>query len=328
MEDNTIKHPLIIYILKHWLINLILFLLLDTAIFIKIFFYTDKKYTANVSVIPSAANFSQGLANQLGAIAGLAGLNMPSASGQSQEMFRGILLSNRVLETVLFDTFTTKQNSLAEQTLLIRLLKLKAISASDSLEKGLKEMRNKVISIDINPDNDILILHVTLGSPYVAAEVANEMVALLDDIVQNQVQKEYRQQLSYLNNRISETEINLKLAEDNLQQFLERIRNIKEPRNQIEEIRHRREVELQTVIYTELQKQKETYILQNMINLSSIKVLDKAVPPFRKSRPKRLLLLISLGMLEVCCQIGFNAGILMIRKVKRDYTRQKSVLEC
>lgn len=327
MTENEIKHPLLIYILKHWLINLFLHLLLGAAIFIKVFYYTDKEYTASVSVIPSAANFSQGLANQLGAIAGLAGINMPLASGQSQEMFRGILLSRRLLETVLFDTFATGINSTPEQAILIGNLKLKAINTSDSLEKALKELKQKVINIDINPDNDILSLQVTLRNPLLAADVANQMVAILNDIVQNQVQKEYREQLAYLNNRIAETEVNLKLAENNLQQFLERIRNLKEPRNQIEEIRHRREIELQTAIYTELQKQKETFILQNMINLSPIKVLDKAIPPFKKSRPKRLLLMISLGMLAAFCQVGLNGSILMLRKLKRDYTRQKSALE-
>jgi len=228
---------------------------------------------------------------------------------------------------VLFDTFAVMSNPQLDTAILIRNLKIKAVNASDSLEKALKKMRNKVINIEINPDNDILTMQVTLYDPLMAAIVANQMVTILDSIVKTQVQKEYREQLLYLNNRISETEVNLKEAENNLQTFLERSRNLKDPRSQVEEIRHRREIELQTAIYTELQKQKELFILQNMVNLSPVKVLDKAVPPFKKSRPKRALLLISFGLLAVFGQIGLNGSILILRKFKRDYKQQSSVLD-
>jgi len=228
---------------------------------------------------------------------------------------------------VLFDTFAVMSNPQLDTAILIRNLKIKAVNASDSLEKALKKMRSKVINIEINPDNNILTMQVTLYDPLMAAVVANQMVAILDSIVKIQVQKEYREQLLYLNNRISETEVNLKEAENNLQTFLERSRNLKDPRGQVEEIRHRREIELQTAIYTELQKQKEIFILQNMVNLSPVKVLDKAIPPFKKSRPKRALLLISLGLLAIFAQVGLNGSILIVRKIRRDYQKQSSVLD-
>ena len=329
MEPTEIKYdyPLFVYLFKHWVINITIFFLLLGILFVKVFYYTDKEYTASISIIPSAATFSQNISNQLGAIAGLAGIQIPLSSGQSQEMYRGILSSRQVLEMVLFDTFAVMSNPQLDTAILVRNLKIKAVNASDSLEKALKKMRNKVINIEINPDNDILTMQVTLYDPLMAAIVANQMVTILDSIVKTQVQKEYREQLLYLNNRISETEVNLKEAENNLQTFLERSRNLKDPRSQVEEIRHRREIELQTAIYTELQKQKELFILQNMVNLSPVKVLDKAVPPFKKSRPKRALLLISFGLLAVFGQIGLNGSILILRKFKRDYKQQSSVLD-
>jgi len=326
-EELNPRYPLLIYIWEHWLINLLILVIAFVLIVTKVFFYTDKEYTASVSILPSAASFSGGITGQLSAIAGLAGLNMPMATGQSQEMYKGILLSRRLLKTVLFDTFTVKKSDTLEKIILFHSLKIKGINRSDSLEKAFKTMRQKVINIDINPDNDILSLQVTLRYPELAAQVANRMTAVLDQIVQTQVQKEYREQLSYLNNRIAETEINLKVAENNLQSFLERVKNITEPRNQIEEIRLRREIELQSVIYAELQKQRETLILQNMINLSPVKILDKAEPPFRKSRPKRILLTISLSMLALFFVVGANASILVIRSFKKDYFRHKGAVE-
>jgi len=318
MEPTEIKYdyPLFVYLFKHWVINITIFLLLLGILFVKVFYYTDKEYTASISLIPSAATFSQNISNQLGTIAGLAGIQIPLSSGQSQEMYRGILISRHLLEKVLFDTFPSSADPMLDTALLINNLKINAINARDSLEKALKKMRKKVINIDIDPDNDILTLGITLYDPLIAAEVANKMVTILDTIVRTQVQKEYQEQLMYLNNRISETEINLKFAEANLQTFLERVRNLEIPQNKINELRHKREIELQSAIYTELQKQKELFILQNMVNLSPVKILDKAIPPYKKSRPKRALLLVSFAFLFGFIQLGVNASIIIFRRYR------------
>ena len=318
MEPTEIKYdyPLFVYLFKHWVINITIFFLLLGILFVKVFYYTDKEYTASISLIPSAATFSQNISNQLGAIAGLAGIQIPLSSGQSQEMYRGILISRHLLEKVLFDTFPSSADPMLDTALLINNLKINAINARDSLEKALKKMRKKVINIDIDPDNDILTLGITLYDPLIAAEVANKMVTILDTIVRTQVQKEYQEQLMYLNNRISETEINLKFAEANLQTFLERVRNLEIPQNKINELRHKREIELQSAIYTELQKQKELFILQNMVNLSPVKILDKAIPPYKKSRPKRALLLVSFAFLFGFIQLGVNASIIIFRRYR------------
>jgi len=322
MEPTEIKYdyPLFVYLFKHWVINITIFFLLLGILFVKVFYYTDKEYTASISIIPSAATFSQNISNQLGAIAGLAGIQIPLSSGQSQEMYRGILISRHLLEKVLFDTFSSSADPMLDTALLINNLKINAINARDSLEKALKKMRKKVINIDIDPDNDILTLGITLYDPLIAAEVANKMVTILDTIVRTQVQKEYQEQLMYLNNRISETEMNLKFAEVNLQTFLERVRNLEIPQNKINELRYKREIELQSAIYTELQKQKELFILQNMVNLSPVKILDKAIPPFKKSRPKRALLLVSFAFLFGFIQLGVNASIIIFRRYRSQVT--------
>jgi uncharacterized protein involved in exopolysaccharide biosynthesis len=60
-----------------------------------------------------------------------------------------------------------------------------------------------------------------------------------------------------------------------------------------------------------------------MVNLADIKVLDNAYPPYRKSRPKRLLVLISLAMLAGFIQIGINGIIYLYREVSHDILGQK-----
>jgi len=283
-----------------------------------VFFIAKKQYTTNVTIIPNAATFSQGLSAQFGGLAGLTGFDLSNNSGQSQEMFRGIITSRSLLSNILYDTYTIEIEDEKQTKRLIDFIDLNAVDRSDSLEKALKMMNDQVINISIDVDNNILDLSITLMNPELAAEVANRMVHVLDDIVQNRVQKEYKEQLTYLQRRLIETENNMTVSENNLERFLEKVKNYSEPKNQIEELRLRRALELQTVIYTELNKQMETFILQNMINLSHIKVLDKAIPPFRKSRPKRILLTISLGLLWMCAQVGINAVVVYGKHIKTD----------
>ncbi len=319
MENNKI-HPVISFIIKHWITNILICLIMGIFILIYVFIIAEKQYTANVTIIPNAATFSQGLSAQLGALAGLTGFDLSSNSGQSQEMFRGILTSRLLLENILYDKYTIEIDGEQKTERLIDFVDLKAIDHSDSLEKALKMMKEEVINISIDVDNNILDLAITLNHPMLSAAVANRMIEVLDDIVQNRVQKEFKEQLAYLQKRLMETENNMTISEGNLERFLEKIKNYSEPKNQVEELRLKRDLELQTVIYTELNKQMETFILQNMINLSHIKVLDEAIPPFKKSRPKRILLTISLGLLWVCVQVGINAFIVYGQQIKNDLT--------
>jgi uncharacterized protein involved in exopolysaccharide biosynthesis len=82
----------------------------------------------------------------------------------------------------------------------------------------------------------------------------------------------------------------------------------------------RRNLEIQTQLLIEFRKQLEIFIADNMVNLADIKVLDNAYPPYRKSRPKRLLLLITFIFLAMFVQIGINASVLMYRNFKLDFT--------
>ncbi|MCG2715783.1 MAG: hypothetical protein L6422_05785 [Candidatus Marinimicrobia bacterium] len=318
------KYPVVATILRYWILNLIILVSAGISIIFVVFFVIEKEYTANVSILPSAANFATGVNGKISALAGMAGLDLPMASGQSQEMYMGIIVSRRLLRELLYSRFTVNDLEGTKEGRLIDLVDVEGKNESEIFGKALKKMREEVISIGLDPDNNILNLSITLKNPELSAAVANQMVEILDKIVQNQVQKEYYEQYEYLKKRIQEIQDSIKVAEVNLEVFLEKITNIIAPKNQIEELRLRRNMEIQTTIFTELTKQKEMFILQNMINLSHIKILDHAIPPYRKSRPKRIMMTISLGFLWFCFQVGVNASSVIGKRIKADLTSTAS----
>jgi len=312
------KYPILKFILKHKQSNIAVFIILMIASVIISFFVFPKEYTSNVSVLPSAANSQGGIASKLGNLGKLAGINIGAAQGQTQDMLKGIIQSRLLLDRVLNTTFKFNHDAQELSMTLIDFFEVKGQSKREIHEKAIKKMIDEVISISIDKDNDILQLSVTTENPFLSALVADEMVKVLNDIVKTDVQKEYRQKLSYLNTRLAEIQDSMYIAEKSLKRFLETNTDATSPSFQIEQLRLKRTLEIQSELYIEFRKQLEIYIADNMINMADIKVLDNAEPPFRKSRPKRLLLLITFASLSFFFQVGANASVLIYKGLRKE----------
>lgn len=311
-------NPIVSFIWKHRKTNLIIFSLSILILIIVVFLVLDKYYTATATVIPSSSNFASQLGGKLGALAGLAGINSIGAGGQTQEMYQGIIGSRRLQLRLLNTVFEIKNKKDSRKEKLIDFLDIKAKNSREHLEKAFKMLNEDVIYTEVNPDNDLLILKVTLKNPFLAADVANKIIEYLDDIVRHQINKEYSEQYNYLTNRISLMKDSILIAENNLKNFLEKTRDLNAPQNIIKQLRLKRVLTMQTAILAELKKQEEIFILENMVNLSPVKVLDHAIPPYRKSRPRRALILISFFLIILSVQFLVNYLILAYKAFKQN----------
>jgi uncharacterized protein involved in exopolysaccharide biosynthesis len=284
-----------------------------------VFFIIPLEYTSGVSILPSAASFSQGLAGQLGSLGKIAGLDLGGGSmAQSQVMYMGIIFSRRLLEKVVFKEYEFLSKGQIKKQNLVDFLEIEEEEKREVIEKVLKRMREDVVMVNIDADNDILYLDVTTENPFLSAQVANKIVDVLNEIVKTEVQKEYRQKLQYLESRLGEIEDSLKIAENELMIFLETNTDPTLPSFLVEQLRLQRNMQIQTELMIEFRKQLEIFIADNMVNLADIKVLDQAYPPYRKSRPKRALLLISFVLLLGFVQLAINASVLIWRNIKQD----------
>ena len=322
METNDQKQSgwldFYIYILKHRKFNLIIFILIFILSVVFVFFIMPLKYTAEVSVLPSASIGSQNIGGKLGSIASLAGINLGSSSTRNPDMYRGILFSRRLLEEVIDHNYEFKKGDEEFKGNLIDFFELDGKTQEEKVQKALKVMNEGVLLINIDPDNLLMYVSVTTENPVISAQIANLMIDILDRIVIHQLQIEFKEQDDYLNNRVSEINDSLKISETELKNFLERNPDPTLPDFQIQQLRLRRKIELQTAVYVELTKQLEILKVQNFVNLSPIKILDKAYPPYRKSRPKRIFVLITLVALFGFLQIGGNGIFYLYGKFSRD----------
>ncbi len=313
-QSTTSNFPILKVLYHHKKLNISIFLFYIIASLLIVLFVFKKQYTSVVSIIPSAASFaSGGIGGQLGALSDLAGLNFGGASAQSQEMYMGIINSRKLLDSAIIKEFTIMEKGETLKKNYIGFLEIEGNSEIEIIEKALKAIREETIYIDIDTDNGILYLSVTTPFSDYSAQLANYITKRLNELVQTEVQSEYRYQLNYLKEKINEVNDSLKTVERELELFLESNTDPTTPQFQVEQIRLRRNLEIQTGIFIELRKQQEIFILENMVNLSDIKVLDSAKPSFKKSRPKRSLLLISFVLIAVFLHIGFVGGRLILK---------------
>jgi hypothetical protein len=217
----------------------------------------------------------------LGNLGKIAGIDVGAGSkAQSQEIYMGIIFSRLLLDQVIYHQYEFEEDRELRKQNLVEYFEL------DDLEQR---------------------------------EISEKIVEILNNIVKTEVQKEYRQKLTYLEDRLNGIEDSLVIAEKELMLFLETNTDPTVPAFQVKQLRLQRNLRLQAELLIEFRKQLEIFIADNMVNLADIKVLDQAYPPYRKSRPKRALLLIALTMLVGFVHLGVNVSIVILQKFKNEF---------
>ncbi len=281
-----------------------------------VFGVMDKYYTANVSLLPPAG--SSALQGRLNTIASLMGMGSPGNSILSLEMFESIIHSRKLEKQLLNTAFTVPVNGQSQTKTLLEFLEIEGDNDRELYQKAYKQLNEEVIYTEVDEITNMMILNVTLKNPFLAAAVANKIVVYLDSLVKQHLTREFQQQYAYLKKRINTVQDSINITEQKLKRFLEKSVDVTTPEHIVERMRLEREMIVLSTVFSELKKQEELFIMQNIYMLSPVKVLDMAEVPYRKSRPKRLLVLVALLILGGAFQLMVNAGIVFYKRFKSE----------
>ncbi len=281
-----------------------------------VFGIMDKYYTASVSLLPPAG--SSPLQGRLNTIASLMGMGNVGNSILSLEMFESIIHSRKLEKQLLQTPFQISQDGQSVTRTLLEFLEIEGENDREIYEKAYKLLNEEVIYTEVDEITNMMILKVTLKNPFLAAAVANQIVTYLDSLVQQHLTREFQQQYAYLKNRMAVVQDSIKLTEQKLKRFLEKTIDVTTPEHIVERMRLERELVVLSTVFSELKKQEELFIMQNIYLLSPVKVLDRAEVPYRKSRPKRLLVLVALMILGGAMMLLVNAGIVFYQRFKTE----------
>jgi uncharacterized protein involved in exopolysaccharide biosynthesis len=141
-----------------------------------------------------------------------------------------------------------------------------------TLWMAVKNFREGVLTIREDKRTGLTTVAVEWKDPAIAARWANEFVALANELIRARAKDDSTRNIAYLNKQVAQTNV----------------------------------VELQRVMYNIIESETKTMMLANARVEYAFRIVDPAVPPELKIRPKRLVMVV-IGTL-----IGLVIGLMVV----------------
>lgn len=254
-----------------------------------------KWYEVEIKILPSESNDNL-LLREYASIAALAGVNIPMGGASYHYFYPDIINSNYILDKVLQHKFWIE--SLKDSLTLFEFWETEIDSSEKDwkiklYEKARKKLRNKYINVEIDELTEMIKLTVTAPKDKgLAAELANYLIQELD-IYNRTVRKTTAvEQRKFIEKAIIANKKNLEKAEHKLMIFETKNKEIISPEQRIIHNRLLTDVEIFRNILIELKKQLELVKIEEVKQIPTLNIIEKAQKPYFKKKPKRLIIVI------------------------------------
>ena len=269
---------------------------------------SDPWYKATVKLLPTESG-SNRLLNQYSSLAALAGINLGGESGDKYALYPEIIKSNFILNRILKNHFKTR--TFQKPVTLFEFWETEIDSSKKNwrhklFEEAKNKLRENCINVTIDKRNNLLTMDVIMPrDPVLAADLANFIVDQLE--IYNKHYRHYKasDQRKFIEQSIKDTKINLEKTENDLKYFLEKNKDIASPENRLKYEKLKTELDLYKNVYIELKKQIELAKIQEIRETETLNVLEKAVIPIDKIKPKRLIIVVSMILLGILFSLTY-----------------------
>ncbi|CAN8138720.1 LPS O-antigen length regulator [uncultured Thiomicrorhabdus sp.] len=273
---------------RKWLIVLITFVFTSVGIYYAL--QQPNFYKAVTVLAPTQSDGKGGgLSAQFGGLATLAGINLSSGGGGGTETAIAILNSRKFGEEFIRkydlkkDLFANKWDPNTEQWIVVEpnffegmLAQLKP-QVDSQLKDGepsmwsAYELFSQIVSVGQNKNSGLVTLSIEFTDPQKAAEWANLLVIEINALIRSQQLSEAQNSNKYLQEQLKKTSIS----------------------------------EVKMAIYQIIESNIKTMTLANISNDAAFKVIDPAVIPQIKSKPKRSMIVFGFMFVGLFLSIGF-----------------------
>jgi len=278
------------------------------------------EFSSGTTFAPEARS-ARGVGSAGAALASQLGFSLGGANAtESPRFYANVVESRIILGDVLQHHFRTWKDGApsGDSATLLDLLEVEGATPARRFATGLKDFGERVTT-SVDQPTGIVSLDVLMPEPHLAADVANRIVVRLQDFNLDKRQSSARARRVFAEERTKEMENGLREAESALRGFLERNRLWQSsPQLQFEHGRLERRVQLAQEVYLTLQRELQTARIDEVNDTPGLTVIDSAVAPQRRAKPKRVALILFMGILGFA--LGVTAAVLIeyIRRVERD----------
>lgn len=249
-------------------------------------------YTARTEFVPELGS-DRALPAGLAGLAGQFGVSLGGPAGQSAQFYASVLTSREIMDRVLLSRFADpRRKATADSSTLLGILEVAGRSPADSLDNARKALA-ALVSAAVDRRTNIVTLSVNSRYPDLAAGVANRFIMYLNEFNARTRQSQARERRRFTQERLADAERELRVAEDAQRSFLERNRAWQQsPQLTFEHDRLARHVQLRQEVFVTLRREFETARIAEVNDTPVITVISSAVPPQKRSKPRRKRLVV------------------------------------
>jgi uncharacterized protein involved in exopolysaccharide biosynthesis len=238
--------------------------------------------SSKTSQMPSAAAGS-GLGDIMSQLGGSLGGDPSESPNFYIQLFESRELLTRLADSRFPNPRTDNPRDSAK---LIDILKIKKNDPRLRMELAVKRI-TKAISAGFDVKTNLVSFSVDMQWPELASQVANVLIAEVSSFNRETRVSRAKSKRQFLESRHDSAQLSLRVAEDRQRFFYEQNRGLlTSPALRAEEARIRREVDLASDLYLNLQRQLEVARLDEINDAALITVIDKAIPPRKAQWPR------------------------------------------
>jgi uncharacterized protein involved in exopolysaccharide biosynthesis len=262
-------------------------------------FVANSSSNAKLNGAGSSSSGLGGIISQLGGSVG----GDPS---ESPNFYVELLASRELLTRVIQSKFPNpRTDNPRDSATLLSILQIKRADSARQLEIAVKKTRD-VTHASLDPKTNLVWFSVDAQWPELSAQVANRMIELVTSFNRETRVSRSKSKRAFLQMRHDSAQTALRAAEERQRVFYEQNRGfISAPSLKYEEQRIRREVDLASDLYINLDRQLEVARIDEINDAALITVIDSAAVPRKAQWPRYGVMLIS-GTL-----IGLLMGVLV-----------------
>ena len=245
-----------------------------------------KYYEATISLYPSTSETNSSLANiqNIASSFGLMGAN------NDAYYIPDVVNSRKIKTEVLLTKWKTEKFN--KPVDLIKYWEIEEETKNENLREALEEIED-LISTSVDPESGLITISVLMPEKQLAADIADSIGIKIQKYIQFEQRIKSKEDRIFIENRLKETFKELTQTEEKLKIFREKNRILSEsPELQLEYARLQRAVTIKQEVYITLQQQKELAIIEEQKNRPVINILDNAMKPEKKVKPKRILIVL------------------------------------
>lgn len=243
-------------------------------------FVANSSSSAKLQGAGSSTTGLGGLISQLGGSVG----GDPS---ESPNFYVELLASRELLTRVIQSKFPNpRTDSPRDSATLLSVLRIKRADPERQLEVAVKKIR-EATHPGLDPKTNLVWFSVDAQWPQLSAQIANRMIELVSAFNRETRVSRSKSKREFLQMRHDSAHTALRAAEERQRVFYEQNRGfISAPSLKYEEQRIRREVDLASDLYINLDRQLEVARIDEINDAALITVIDSAVVPRKAQWPR------------------------------------------